>query len=144
MSQQAEFAALIDQYSKGDGIHETALPRVAVIKATRPSAPIHGVHQPALCILAQGRKQVVLGDRVFFYDATQYLVAAVDVPVVGMVVCEATVVPTAAAPTRAGSRPCSWSRRPTSTSRCSSTTTADADDVGRLSPGWAGFPGRTR
>lgn len=85
MSQQAEFAALIDQYSKGDGIHETALPRVAVIKATRPSAPIHGVHQPALCILAQGRKQVVLGDRVFFYDATQYLVAAVDVPVVAQV-----------------------------------------------------------
>lgn len=89
MDQQTEFAQLIDQYAKGDGITATALPRVAVIKATKPSEPIHGVHQPALCILAQGRKQVILGDKIFFYDATQYLVATVDVPVVGQVI-EAT------------------------------------------------------
>lgn len=89
MDQQAQFAALIDQYAKGDGIQPTALPRVSVIKATKPSEPVHGVHQPALCILAQGRKQVILGDQIFFYDATQYLVATVDVPVVGQVI-EAT------------------------------------------------------
>lgn len=89
MDQQTEFATLIDQYAKGDGLHETALPRVAVIKASKPSEPFHGVHQPTLCILAQGRKQVILGDKIFFYDATQYLVATVDVPVVGQVI-EAT------------------------------------------------------
>ena len=89
MEALAEFAALIEQYSKTDGINETALPRVSVIKASKPSEPIHGVHQPALCILAQGRKQVILGDKVFYYDATRYLVASVDVPVVGQVI-EAT------------------------------------------------------
>jgi len=89
MDQQAEFAALIDQYTTGDGLLDTALPRVALAKLSKPSEPMHGVHQPALCIIAQGRKQVILGDSIYFYDASQYLVASVDVPVVGQVV-EAT------------------------------------------------------
>jgi AraC-like DNA-binding protein len=89
MDRQAEFAALIEQYTSGDGMLETALPRVALAKLSKPSEPMHGVHQPALCIIAQGRKQVILGDSIYFYDASQYLVASVDVPVVGQVV-EAT------------------------------------------------------
>jgi len=89
MDRQAEFAALIEQYTRGDGLLDTALPRVSVAKLSKPSEPMHGVHQPALCIIAQGRKQVILGDSIYFYDASQYLVASVDVPVVGQVV-EAT------------------------------------------------------
>lgn len=89
MDRQAEFAALIDQYAKGDGMLDTALPRVALARLSKPSEPMHGVHQPALCIIAQGRKQVIMGDSIYFYDASQYLVASVDVPVVGQVV-EAT------------------------------------------------------
>ena len=86
IDRQAEFAALIDQYTKGEGVQETALPRVALIKLSQPSEPMHGVHQPALCILAQGRKQVIVGGNIYFYDASQYLVVSVDVPVVGQVV----------------------------------------------------------
>jgi AraC-like DNA-binding protein len=89
MDRQAEFAALIEQYTRGDGLLDTALPRVSLAKMSKPSEPMHGVHQPALCIIAQGRKQVILGDSIYFYDASQYLVASVDVPVVGQVV-EAT------------------------------------------------------
>lgn len=89
MDRQAEFAALIERYAEGDGMRDTALPRVALARLSKPSEPMHGVHQPALCIIAQGRKQVILGDSIYFYDASQYLVASVDVPVVGQVV-EAT------------------------------------------------------
>ncbi|MBI2255384.1 MAG: AraC family transcriptional regulator [Proteobacteria bacterium] len=89
MDRQAEFAALIEQYTNGDGMLDTALPRVSLAKLSKPSEPMHGVHQPALCIIAQGRKQVILGDSIYFYDASQYLVASVDVPVVGQVI-EAT------------------------------------------------------
>ncbi|MBP2231762.1 AraC-like DNA-binding protein [Azospirillum agricola] len=35
---------------------------------------------------ATGRKQVMLGERVLFYDAAEYLVVSVDLPVVGQVV----------------------------------------------------------
>ncbi len=89
MDRQAEFAALIDQYATVDGMADTALPRVALARLSKPSEPMHGVHQPALCIIAQGRKQVIMGDSIYFYDASQYLVASVDVPVVGQVI-EAT------------------------------------------------------
>ena len=89
MDRQAEFAALIDKNTRSDGVHETALSRVAVIRLSKPSEPMHGVHQPAFCIIAQGRKQVILGEQIYYYDAAQYLVASVDVPVVGQVV-EAT------------------------------------------------------
>jgi AraC-like DNA-binding protein len=86
MDRQAEFAALIDQYTQSEGVQETALPRVALIKLSQPSEPMHGLHRPALCILAQGRKQVIVGSNIYFYDASQYLVVSVDVPVVGQVV----------------------------------------------------------
>ncbi|WP_374653880.1 AraC family transcriptional regulator N-terminal domain-containing protein [Dongia sp.] len=86
MDRQAEFAALIERNASGEGITSTALPRLDVIKASKPSEPMHGVHQPAICILAQGRKQVILGGNIYFYDASRYLVVSVDVPIVGQVV----------------------------------------------------------
>jgi len=46
-----------------------------------PSLP-----QPALCILAQGRKEVRLGDEYFAYDPLNYLVVSVSMPISGRVV----------------------------------------------------------
>ncbi len=89
IDRQTELAALIDQNAKAEGAQATSLPRLTLVRLSRPSEPIHGVQQPALCIIAQGRKQVILGERIFYYDANTYLVAAVDVPVVGQVI-EAT------------------------------------------------------
>ncbi|SMH30798.1 AraC family transcriptional regulator [Azospirillum agricola] len=82
----APLAALIERYAGEDGVHATALPRVVLIRSSRPTEPLHTLHEPALCIVAQGRKQVMLGERVLFYDAAQYLVVSVDLPVVGQVV----------------------------------------------------------
>jgi AraC-like DNA-binding protein len=47
------------------------------------------LHQPALCILAQGRKRVIAGPKVYHYDSSRYLVVSVDVPATGQVL-EAT------------------------------------------------------
>jgi len=79
-------AGLIDRYSAGDGIHATAIPRLWTIRVSQPTEPLHTLHQPALCIVAQGRKQVMLGERIFAYDPTHYLVGSVDVPIVGQVI----------------------------------------------------------
>jgi AraC-like DNA-binding protein len=84
-----DLAALVGQYTDQDGIAATAIPRVSLIRTSRPSAPIHALQEPALCIVAQGRKQVILGDQVHFYGGAKFLVVSVDVPVVGQVV-EAT------------------------------------------------------
>ncbi|WP_205699473.1 AraC family transcriptional regulator [Conexibacter sp. SYSU D00693] len=44
------------------------------------------MYQPSLCVVAGGRKQVVLGDRVFDLGPGDLLVVAVEVPVTGCVV----------------------------------------------------------
>jgi AraC-like DNA-binding protein len=83
---QLEFAKLIERSAHTDGIHPTALPRVSLIRASQASEPIHVLHEPAICIIAQGRKQVMSGGNVFVYDRAQYLVVSVDVPIVGQII----------------------------------------------------------
>ncbi|MBP2231811.1 hypothetical protein J2847_005130 [Azospirillum agricola] len=51
----APLAALIERYAGEDGVHATALPRVVLIRSSRPTEPLHTLHEPALCIVAQGR-----------------------------------------------------------------------------------------
>lgn len=80
-----ELAGFIAQYAEGDGVHATAIPRLFLIRSSRPTEPIHAIHEPAVCFVAQGRKQVMVGQSVYTYDRAQYLVVSVDVPVVGQI-----------------------------------------------------------
>lgn len=68
-----------------DGVHATAIPRVFLIRSDRPTEPLHVLHAPAFCLVAQGRKQVMLGREVFHYGPEQCLTVSVDLPVVGEV-----------------------------------------------------------
>jgi len=92
-TRQSDLAQLIERYAKADGVHATSIPRVFLIRSTRPTKPLHALHEPAVCIVAQGRKRVILGDTVFVYDRDKYLVVSVDVPVVGQVIEATAEVP---------------------------------------------------
>lgn len=89
MSQVEELASLIARFAPSDGVHQTAIPRLKVVRLSQPSEPMHGLHEPALCIIAQGAKQVILGDQIYRYDAAHCLVVSLDLPVIGQVI-EAT------------------------------------------------------
>ncbi|PTL76984.1 AraC family transcriptional regulator [Vitiosangium sp. GDMCC 1.1324] len=82
----AELAAVIERFAPRDGVHPTAVERMSLIRASHPNEPLHAVHQPALCIIAQGSKRVMLGEEVYRYDASRYLVVSVDLPVTAQVV----------------------------------------------------------
>lgn len=84
-----ELADLIDRYAPGDGSHTTAIPRVFLHRSTVVTEPLHAVFEPALCIIAQGRKQTMVGESVYIYGKADYLVVSVDIPIVGQVL-EAT------------------------------------------------------
>lgn len=86
MTDAKDLAALIERYAPEDGIHASLVPRVSLIRSCRPTEPLHALHEPALCIIAQGRKQVMLGEQVYLYDPEQYLVVSVDLPVIGQVI----------------------------------------------------------
>lgn len=56
---------------------------------SHPTQATHGVYSPSICVIAQGAKEVLLGDERFRYDPGNYLLCSLDVPVVAQVV-EAT------------------------------------------------------
>ncbi|MCY1043658.1 AraC family transcriptional regulator [Corallococcus sp. bb12-1] len=85
----SELATLVKRHAPTDGLHATAIPRLVLIRASEPTLPLHALHAPALCIVAQGRKQVLLAGESYVYGPDQCLVASVDLPVTGQVV-EAT------------------------------------------------------
>lgn len=49
-------------------------------RSSKPTEPIHSLYQPAFCVVAQGRKQALLGEEVFRYDQGHYLIYTVDLP----------------------------------------------------------------
>ena len=55
-------------------------------QSTAPSAPTHGFYEPMLCFVLQGAKRVIFGDRVIDYRGGHFLVASVDLPVIGEVI----------------------------------------------------------
>ncbi|WP_105429051.1 AraC family transcriptional regulator [Neorhizobium sp. T6_25] len=89
MEKLDQLARLIAQNTDSDGVFETVIPRLSVIRMSKPTEPLHAIHQPAVCIIAQGAKQVMLADEIFRYSPGQYLVVSVDMPVTGQVI-EAT------------------------------------------------------
>ena len=56
-----ELSALIVRHTAADGMHACELPRVTLIRSSRPTLPMPALYTPSLCLVTQGRKQAVLG-----------------------------------------------------------------------------------
>lgn len=70
----------IARYAKLDAPVCRALPNLVVMSASMPTPPIGEITEPVFALVAQGTKQVCLGDRVFEYSTGQYLIVSVDLP----------------------------------------------------------------
>ena len=55
-------------------------PGSTVSSTPRPTAPLSGVAEPVVALVAQGAKRAVLGNQVFDYAAGQFLVVTLDLP----------------------------------------------------------------
>jgi AraC-like DNA-binding protein len=86
---QAELVDLVARFTPSDGIHETAVTRLQLIRASAPAQGLPSVYEPGLVFVVQGRKQAMLGGEVYRYDPLNYLVISVSLPVVGRIL-EAT------------------------------------------------------
>ncbi|MBL0372074.1 AraC family transcriptional regulator [Rhizobium sp. KVB221] len=86
MMHHEELGHLIARYAIEDGIHATAVPRLSAVRISKPTDPVHSVHKAAICIAAQGRKQVILGQEVFEYGPGRHMLVSVDLPVIGQVI----------------------------------------------------------
>ena len=80
-----ELAAALERLTGQDGTYRTAVEALKLYRSTVPLQPIHAVYKPSVCLIAQGRKQVMLGEDAVVYDPAHFLLVAVDLPVVSQV-----------------------------------------------------------
>ena len=75
----------IRRIARNDGIQPTALPGLTLYRSSIKTDPMPCVYPLGLTVVAQGGKQVMLGDQVIDYGPGQSLLTAVDLPVIGQV-----------------------------------------------------------
>jgi len=79
-------AAAISACCPGDGRFEQRVRGVFAIRVSRRyPEPVHAMQRPALCLIAQGSKTVMLGRETIRYEASRMTVYSVDVPLSGQV-----------------------------------------------------------
>src|SRR5712692_5066635 len=49
-------------------------------RSSSPLEPVHSVIEPSVCVIAQGSKEVLLGESRYRYETTQYLLATIELP----------------------------------------------------------------
>lgn len=80
---------LLMEVLPGDMNLETKINGVNLVRREKAYQPKPLLYKPEIIILAQGRKNVYLGDRRYTYDANNYFVLTVHLPVM----CEAIINP---------------------------------------------------
>jgi AraC-like DNA-binding protein len=83
---QRDLTARVARLAPVDGLHEAAIPSLTLIRGSVPTVCTPTVCQPSLGFVVQGRKRALLNDEVFYYDALNYLVVSVTLPMMGQVV----------------------------------------------------------
>lgn len=79
-----ELVARLTRAVRADG----AIEPLDGLRLRRISAPTelgHGVSEPCFCVIAQGAKEVLLGDHRYPYDPEHYLIATVALPIASRV-----------------------------------------------------------
>ncbi|MFJ5990201.1 AraC family transcriptional regulator N-terminal domain-containing protein [Lentzea sp. NPDC092896] len=76
-----ELRALLAKHARPD--MTTLIEDVLVSRVTAGGPPTPSMSGTILAFVAQGRKRIALGERVYDYRAGQYLVASVDMPITG-------------------------------------------------------------
>jgi len=87
----AERAELVERIMRAVCIDGTIqpLPGLYLSRASAPLERLHSLVKPSLCVIVQGSKEVLLGERRYRYDPAHYLLATVELPWVTQVL-EAT------------------------------------------------------
>ncbi len=81
---QEELVERIARAIQTDGVIQP-LKGVHLARASRMAEKLHSVYEPCFCVIAQGSKEVVLGDSRYQYDPLHYLLVTLDLPMVSQV-----------------------------------------------------------
>lgn len=62
-------------------------------RSSLPSELCHSISIPAFCVIAQGSKEILLGNDCYHYDPMHYLLATVELPIVSQILAASKVRP---------------------------------------------------
>jgi AraC-like DNA-binding protein len=83
-AQREELVERIGRAIRADGTIQP-LPGLHLARASVPLKPVHSVLEPSVCVIAQGSKEVLLGESRYRYDSSHYLLATLELPRVSQV-----------------------------------------------------------
>jgi len=69
----------------GESPYTTAIDGLTILRSNHEKPPAHLIFKPALCIVLQGAKWAIFGDKRYDYRAGQGLVVSVELPALGRV-----------------------------------------------------------
>lgn len=82
---QGELVERMARAFRADGAVEP-LPGLHLYRAFAPSQLVDSTAIPGFCVVAQGAKEVYLGDLCFRYDPAHYLLATIELPIASQIV----------------------------------------------------------
>ena len=84
---QAHREELVERIARAMREDGTAQPLqgLHLSRSSLPLKPVHSVVEPSVCVIAQGSKEVLLGESRYQYDPSHYLLATVELPRVSQV-----------------------------------------------------------
>jgi AraC-like DNA-binding protein len=85
LNRLAEAVTRYTNTQEGEHLFETAIDGLTILRSDHEANHPHIIIKPALCIVAQGAKWTMFGDRRFDYSAGQALVVSVEAPASGRV-----------------------------------------------------------
>ncbi|HHE0449077.1 TPA: AraC family transcriptional regulator N-terminal domain-containing protein [Vibrio parahaemolyticus] len=81
-----KLAKLIDRWTGNANQYDTPISGFRFSRWTTPTPPTSYTHNPSICLIAQGRKRVLLGEESFIYDANHFLISSVDLPIIANII----------------------------------------------------------
>ena len=77
----SELVARCLDHGPREGPNPTAIGGLEIFRCDAPTPPAEAVYQPSVFLVAQGRKETTVGNDLFTYDPSRYLVTSVPLPV---------------------------------------------------------------
>ncbi|HET8907872.1 MAG TPA: AraC family transcriptional regulator [Ktedonobacterales bacterium] len=85
---QAHREELVERIARAIHVDGTVqpLPGLHLYRHSVPLERLYSVVKPSLCVVAQGSKELLLGDSRYRYDSLNYLLSTIDLPSAGQVI----------------------------------------------------------
>ncbi|MDR6775986.1 MULTISPECIES: AraC family transcriptional regulator [Paenibacillus] len=93
IQQQQELTGLIERHSLQNSTKETAVPSLFFYQHSSITEPAYRVYKPSFCVVVQGLKEILLAQERFEYGPSNYLIASMNLPVIGQIIKASTDSP---------------------------------------------------